>query len=300
MKNTKEKSGILYVVATPIGNLEDITYRAVKILSQVEYIASEDTRVTGKLLKLLNLKNKQKFISYFEGNETKRSSEICDLIETGKSIAVVSDAGTPAISDPGRRVVSEAIDRGIKIVPIPGVSAATTLYSVAGLNSNSFHFEGFLPVKKQHRHERLMYIKSLKEPCIIYEAPHRIIKTLKDLLNYYEPNSKIVIARELTKLHEEIFQKTIKETLEYFENTKPIGEFSLIINISEDYKQEFFFNINALLIEQIKKLANMNLSPKTISSILVIFHKIPKREIYNLSLEYINKNQKSPDKTQKK
>lgn len=218
--------GILYVVATPIGNLKDITLRALEILKSVDLIACEDTRVTKKLLH--NYKIDKKLISYHQHSKITKIDYIVSLLKEGKNIALVSDAGTPSISDPGVKLVSEVeeIDN-IKIVPIPGPSALTTALSVSGITADKFVFLGFLPTKKG-RATILGEIKEERRTVVFYESVHRIIKTLKSLET---GDRKIVICRELTKMFEEIIKGKKEEVLNYFESNKDKikGEFVIII-----------------------------------------------------------------------
>ena len=195
--------GTLFIVATPIGNLEDITYRAVRILSECDVIACEDTRQTRKLLD--HLKINRPTLSLHEHNEEERIQEILDRVREGQKVALVSDAGTPLISDPGYRLVLEATEQAVPVVPIPGVSALTTALSAAGLPTDSFYFGGFLPVKKGQRRSELEVRQD--EPCtlIYYEAPHRILEALEDIAEVM-PHRPVVVARELTKVYEEFLR----------------------------------------------------------------------------------------------
>lgn len=216
------KSGILYVVATPIGNLEDITLRAINILGTVNIILCEDTRHTGLLLNKYNLKG-ARLISYQEFNELQRIPEVIGLLLEGKTIALVSDAGTPLIADPGYKLINECIKRNIKVVPIPGPSAFVTALSVSGLPTTSVFFIGYLPKQKGKRQKTLASLP--KATIVCYETPHRLIETLDDIYSVFG-EIEIVIARELTKIHEEVFTGNITEALNHFKNPK--GEFVLV------------------------------------------------------------------------
>jgi 16S rRNA (cytidine1402-2'-O)-methyltransferase len=219
-------SGKLYLVATPIGNLKDITIRAVETLQSVDIIACEDTRETLKLLNHLNIK--KKMLSYFEHNKREKGEYIISLINEGNNVALVSDAGTPAISDPGEELVVLAIENGIDIVPIPGAVALTTALICSGLFTGRFVFEGFLPVNKRAKKDRIDEFKYEKRTVILYEAPHKILTTLKDLfLSLGE--RKIVLARELTKKFEEFKRTTLSEAIAYYEENSPRGEFVVLI-----------------------------------------------------------------------
>ncbi len=201
--------GTLYVVATPIGNLEDMTFRAVRTLKEVALIACEDTRQTRKLLEHYSIPTR--LISYHEHNERDRGAELMTMLEAGDSVALVSDAGTPLISDPGFRLVETAVARGVKVTPIPGASAAITALSAAGLETDSFRFVGFLPAKPSQRRKEMEAWKTARETTILYEAPHRILGTLADIAEVLGPERRLVLGRELTKMHEEFLRGTAAE-----------------------------------------------------------------------------------------
>jgi 16S rRNA (cytidine1402-2'-O)-methyltransferase len=271
------ENGILYIVSTPIGNLADMTMRGKEILENVDFIAAEDTRSSGKLLKLLNIKYK-KMISCFSGNEKSRVLDIYNLLNEGLNGALISDAGTPAISDPGETIVNELLDKGISIIPVPGVCAGISALSVSGMDSTHFYFEGFLPKRGSDRKKRLEFISRSNETIILYESPHRFLKTLKDLLNYCSENRILFIAREITKLYEEYKRCTIREAIDYYEEKGVKGEFTIILS-----KTEISENSSLPTLEiEIKRLISLNLQPKIISAILVKYYNISKREIYNL------------------
>ena len=216
--------GELYVVATPIGNLDDITLRAIKILKEVDVIIAEDTRHTLKLLNHLNIS--KPLISYHRHNEEQRKEMIIDRLKNGETIAIVSDAGTPGICDPGEVLIYECIKENIKVVPIPGACAMINALIASGISTKEFTFLGFLPLNKKLRKEKLEYIKNETKTVIIYEAPHKLKSTLEDLKEILEKR-KVVIARELTKIHEEFIRGTIDEILEKADSLK--GEIVLII-----------------------------------------------------------------------
>lgn len=224
--------GTLYIVATPIGNLEDITLRAIRILKEVDLIAAEDTRHTLKLLNHLEIS--KPLISYHRHNEEIRKDEIIEKLLEGKNIALVSDAGTPGICDPGEVVIKKCIEENINIIPIPGACAFVNALICSGINTKEFCFFGFLPLNKNNRKEKLNEIKKQDKTVILYEAPHKLKETLKDLKEILE-DRKIVLARELTKIHEEFIRKDINELIEISENIK--GEIVLIIegtNLKEE------------------------------------------------------------------
>jgi 16S rRNA (cytidine1402-2'-O)-methyltransferase len=219
--------GTLYLVATPIGNLADITHRAVQVLRDVALIACEDTRHTRKLLQHYAIETKT--ISYHEHNEQQRARELIELLQQGSDIAVVSDAGTPAISDPGFRLVRAAIESGIAVVPIPGPSALISALIAAGLPTDEFFFGGFLPARAGARRARLSELRTVPGTLIFYEAPHRLAASLKDAYEVLGER-EAVVARELTKLHEEIRRGRLSELSEHYSSVEPRGEIVLLID----------------------------------------------------------------------
>src|SRR5437762_13125271 len=198
----------LYLVATPIGNLEDITLRALRVLDQADLIACEDTRQTQKLLNYFGIR--KRMISYHEHNEIGRTQELLGDLQQGARIALVSDAGMPGISDPGSIIIREALQRGIPVVPVPGPSALTTALVASGLETSSFRFFGFLPAKSGQRRTFLEQLKTVPETLVFYEAPHRMVETLQDLFIALGPARRVVIARELSKVHEEFLRGTVQ------------------------------------------------------------------------------------------
>ncbi len=226
--------GILYIVATPIGNLKDITYRAVEILKNVSFIATEDTRHSGKLLSHFNIK--KSLISYFEHNELKRIPQIIKKIIEGENCAVITDAGTPGVSDPAYKLIRSAIDNKIKVESIPGPSAVLTALTSSGLPTDRFLFEGFLPPKK-NRKSRLERIKREDATLIFFENQNRLHRTLKDILTYLG-DRPAVIAREMTKIHEEYIRGTVSQLIVYTEKNKLKGECVLLIG--KDKKNVYF------------------------------------------------------------
>ena len=220
--------GTLFIVATPIGNLEDLTPRALRVLGEVDLIACEDTRHTRGLLNRFGIKAKT--ISYHEHNEPERAAELCKLLEAGRNVALVCDAGTPLISDPGFRIVGDAIARGIAVIPIPGPAAFVAALTASGLPTDRFFFTGFLPPRASARRARLAELRAIPATLIFYEAPHRIAATLNDALNTLG-NRPAAVARELTKLHEEIARGSLSELAQRFSAGAPArGEMVLIIN----------------------------------------------------------------------
>jgi 16S rRNA (cytidine1402-2'-O)-methyltransferase len=223
---------MLYVVATPIGNLEDMTHRATRVLAEVDLIACEDTRQTRKLLDHYGIKTA--LTSYHDHNETARATELAERMLTGTKIALVTDAGTPLISDPGFRLVRAALDAGVLVVPIPGVSAVVAALSGAGLGTDQFRFGGFLPAKQGQRRQAIAAIKYEPGTAVFYEAPHRILEALVDIETDLGPSRPVVVARELTKIHEEFIRGTAREVREALE-AKPVikGEITLLIGKSD-------------------------------------------------------------------
>ena len=236
MTSTQLNSGILYIVATPIGNLEDISYRAVRILNEVDLVACEDTRHTRKLLDHFGIG--KPVVSYHEHNEQARSDELLASLQEGKNVALVSDAGTPLIADPGYRLVAKARDAGIRVVPLPGPSAVVAALSASGLPTDSFLFHGFLPAKAGQRRKALEELASAGMSLVFYEAPHRILDTLRDI-HAVLGACPIVLARELTKLHEEFLRGTAAELLEILRTRGAArGEFTLIVGKSVAVPEE--------------------------------------------------------------
>lgn len=222
---------VLYVVATPIGNLKDLTERAIDVLTGVDFIAAEDTRVTSKILNHLGLK--KPLVSYYQHNMRERGDIIIGRILAGESCAICTDAGTPAISDPGEVLVRQAMDAGIRVVPVPGCCAAVTALSACGLATGRFCFEGFLPVSKQSRREHLAEIVDEKRTMVFYEAPHKLRNTLKDLLSTLG-DRPVTICRELTKIHEEITRTTLQAAVDEYSEKDPRGEYVLVVQGREE------------------------------------------------------------------
>lgn len=220
------KTGKLMVVGTPIGNLEDITLRAIKVLRRVDLIAAEDTRKARRLL--ARYRAKVPLTSLFEHNEPAKKEALVKRLVEGHTIALISEAGTPAVSDPGFRLVKRAVEEGIKVIPVPGASAHLAALVVSGLPTDSFHFFGFLPPKGAKRKKRLEEIATLRGTVILYESPHRLLRTLQDLQDCCG-DRRIVVARELTKLYEEVMRGSIGEVLGELEGRKIRGEITLVV-----------------------------------------------------------------------
>ena len=274
-------NGKLYLVATPIGNLEDITLRAIRILKEVDIIAAEDTRHTLKLLNHLNIS--KPMISCHRHNEQEKTNLIIEKLKNGNNIALVSDAGTPGISDPGEEVVKDAIRENIEIVPIPGACAAINALITSGIDTKEFYFLGFLPLNKKTRKEKLEEIKYIDKTIILYEAPHKILNTINDLEKILE-NRQVVFAREITKIHEEYIRGTIKEIKEYIK--EPKGEFVIIIeankNVNNEKNELKLLTIN----EHYNYYLNQGYEKKEIIKLIAKDRNVNKNEIYK---EFITK-----------
>ena len=273
--------GKLYIVATPIGNLEDITLRAINVLKEVDFIIAEDTRHSLKLLNHLEIS--KPLISYHRHNEENKTEDILNKIEEGKNIALISDAGTPVISDPGEFIVKEAIEREIEVIPIPGASAIITALMAAGVNTRNFTFYGFLSLNKKIRTKELEQIKDNNNTVILYEAPHKIKNTMQDLEDYVD-DRKIVIARELTKIHEEFIRGTIDEIKDKLQNPK--GEYVIIIDKNENINENEENKLRELSIEDhYKYYEKMGLEKKEIIKKIAKDRQVAKNEIYK---QFIN------------
>ncbi|MEH1883441.1 16S rRNA (cytidine(1402)-2'-O)-methyltransferase [Nostoc sp.] len=279
---TDPKPGTLYVVGTPIGNLEDITFRAVRILQTVDIIAAEDTRHTGKLLQHFQVKTPQ--VSYHEHNRTSRIPELLEHLVNNKAIALVSDAGMPGISDPGYELVKACIEAGISVVPIPGASAAITALSASGLPTNRFVFEGFLPAKTQQRQEHLESLQTESRTLIFYESPHRLRDTLQDLAEVWGSDRQIVLGRELTKLYEEFWRGTIAEAIAHYSQREPQGEYTLVVaGIPASQPQLTEEELKA----ELKQLISQGISRSQASRQLAKFTSLPRRQLYQLALSIV-------------
>ncbi|MFH1625244.1 MAG: 16S rRNA (cytidine(1402)-2'-O)-methyltransferase [Pseudomonadota bacterium] len=271
--------GILFVVATPIGNLEDITFRAVRVLAEVALIAAEDTRRTKILLRHYNIKTP--LTSYHEYNKVERGKELMSRLEAGENLALVSDAGTPGISDPGYHLIQLALQGFISIIPIPGVSAAITALSISGLPTDRFIFEGFLPSKAKARRDHIEKFKEEKRTLIFYESPNRLEVTLRDLLLICG-DREVVVTRELTKVFEEIIRGRITEVLNRLKDRKIKGEITLLVSGKRDRDGRGDFSILELLQAYQKKY---NLPVKDLVKMISEEKGISKREVYQESLK---------------
>jgi 16S rRNA (cytidine1402-2'-O)-methyltransferase len=274
MAETKNQ-GVLYVVATPIGNLEDITHRAVRILREADLIACEDTRQTRKLLDHYGIAKPT--VSYHEHNEAARAEELADKLEEGATIAQVSDAGMPGISDPGYRLIKLAIEKRIPVVPVPGPSAVTAALVGSGLPTDAFEFHGFLPAKSGQRRTALESFRPSRHTIVVYEAPHRIREALEDVVAVLGPGRPVVVARELTKIHEEFIRGTAKEVLSRLQDHEAKGEITLLIGPGESLPATAPKN----LVERLHEIMQeQKLDEKAALKALAKEQGLPKSEVY--------------------
>ena len=279
---TDPKPGTLYIVGTPIGNLEDITFRAVRILQTVDLIAAEDTRHTGRLLQHFQIKTPQ--MSYHEHNQNSRIPELLEHLTNGKAIALVSDAGMPGISDPGYELVKACVDGGITVVPIPGASAAITALSAAGLPTDRFVFEGFLSAKSQQRREHLESLQTEPRTLIFYESPHRLRETLQDLAEVWGSDRQIVLARELTKLYEEFWRGTITEAIAHYSQREPQGEYTLLLAGNPPSESQL---TEDELKSELQQLMSQGISRSQASRQLTKFTSLNRRQVYQIALAIV-------------
>jgi 16S rRNA (cytidine1402-2'-O)-methyltransferase len=279
-------TGTVYLVATPIGNLQDISLRAIETLKTVDLIACEDTRHTRKLLTHFGIS--AKLVSYHEYNENQRAEEFAELLEQGKSIAVVSDAGTPAICDPSFRIVQKAYEIGAKVVPIPGAVAFVNAVIISGLPTDSIFFGGFLPSKKGERQNRLREVEKIPATLVFYETPHRIAKSLNDCLEILG-DRKASIARELTKLHEEITNGKLSELLEKFAEKHTKGEIVLTIEREQVLNLEFPIADSKSISARVSELENAGIERKAALKKAAKEFGLSKSEAYKILLKNLSK-----------
>lgn len=277
------EKGKLYLVPTPIGNLKDITLRGLETLKEADFIAAEDTRQTLKLLNHFNIK--KPLISYHKYNEQVKSDKIIELLIEGKIVALVSDAGTPGISDPGSVIVQRCIEKMINFEVLPGATAITTALVYSGLDTTKFLFRGFLPRENKDRKIITDELLNAQETLIFYEAPHRLLDTLTYLLDVFG-NRNIAVCRELTKIYEEIYRGSLKETIEYFVKNKPRGEFVIVLEgkrleeIKDEKREEW---IDLSIEEHIVKYIKDGISKKEAIKLVAKDRELPKSEVYKFS-----------------
>ena len=280
-RGQEPQKGVLYLVGTPIGNLADLSYRAENILRNVSLIACEDTRQTIKILNKFGIKND--LISFNQHNTKDKIPTIVSFLKRGRSIAIVSDAGLPTISDPGEELVKNIRDEGLDAICIPGPCAALTALVSSGLPTSKFIFEGFLPKKQVHREKILLEISKNKKTTILYESPYRLLKLLNELKKYCGGDREIIVARELTKRFEEHIGSKIDQVIKIFEKKEVIGEFTIIIKGVEQEKSE---SINKLEIKtELQELVNIGLSLSSAARFIAKKNNIPKNKVYNLFKE---------------
>lgn len=270
--------GHLYLVATPIGNLADISERALKVLSEVDFVAAEDTRNSGLLLSRYGIS--KPMISYFEHNKRERGEIIAEKLLAGESCALITDAGTPAISDPGEDIVRLCAEKDIPVTSIPGACAAVTALTLSGLATGRFAFEGFLSTAKNERRTRFTSLASEQRTMIFYEAPHRLKTTLADMASYFDGERRITLCRELTKLNEEVVRTTIAEAIAYYEEKEPRGEYVLIVegcpegkSAGEEYPADITEHVGQLIAGGMSKMDAIKACAKA--------RGVPKSTVYN-------------------
>lgn len=276
-EKNKVVSGVLYLVATPIGNMADISERAIKVLSEVDFVAAEDTRNSGLLLSRLGLH--KPLVAYHDHNRTQRGEEIVDRLKNGESCALVSDAGMPAISDPGEELVALCAKEEVTVSIIPGACAAVSALALSGLSTRRFCFEGFLPVSGRERKERLSAIEREERTTVIYEAPHRLTKTLRELSLVCGESRPVSLCRELTKLNEEIIRTTLGGAIEYYEKTAPRGEYVLVLGGAQGGASDSFEDGESIR-EHAARLMGEGMSRKDAIRRVSEERGIPKNQVY--------------------
>jgi len=279
-KNQEPESGFLYIVGTPIGNLNDLSFRAINILKNVSFIACEDTRQTKKLMSKFEITNN--LISFNEHNSLKKIPEIINNLNLGKSLALVSDAGMPSICDPGENLVRNARSKGISIICIPGPCAALTALVSSGLPSSKFIFEGFLPKNNSERKKILLEISTNSKTTVLFESPHRLKKSLEEFKENFGGDRKIQVFRELTKKFEEHIGHNIDEVIDYFEGREVLGEITIVIKGINLNTQKTEFD-KLKIKKELNDLINAGLSLSQASKYLAKKNSLKKSEIYNLN-----------------
>ena len=273
-------AGMLYLVPTPIGNLGDISERCRRTLEEADFIAAEDTRVSLKLLNYLGIK--KSLVSYYEHNKAFKGNVILDRILAGETCALVSDAGSPAISDPGEDLVRLCAEHGVTVTAIPGPCAVITALSISGLPTGRFCFEGFLSTAKKSRKEHLQSLVGETRTMIFYEAPHKLVSTLEDLTEFFGTDRKISLCRELTKLHEEVVRTTLGEAIERYTANAPKGEFVLVVDGAAPVEKEIPTAEDAG--EMVKRLMSEGLSRKDAIKQTAKALDLPKNVVYDAAL----------------
>lgn len=280
-----ENAGKLYLCATPIGNLEDMPVRAIRIMKEADLIAAEDTRNSIKLLNHFEIDTPM--TSYHEYNKVDKARVIVDKLKAGMNIALITDAGTPGISDPGEELVRQAVDAGIEVIPIPGPAACINALIVSGLSTRRFCFEAFLPADKKERQAVLSELKTQTYTIIIYEAPHHLVKTLSELCDALGGDRKIAVCKELTKKHETVFRTTLSQAVLHYTDNEPRGEYVLVIEgasrkaMEEESRKEW----EKLSVEEHMELyLSQGMDKKSAMKLVAKDRGVSKRDIYNLTL----------------
>lgn len=289
-KSAEVGSAKLFLVGTPIGNLEDMTFRAIRILQEADMIAAEDTRNTIRLCNHFDIKTP--LMSYHEHNLEKGGEKILSLLAEGKTVALVSDAGMPCISDPGNDIAVKAIDEGFDVVPVPGANAALSALVASGLQTQPFLFFGFLSRQKKERNEQLMKLKQKEETLLLYEAPHRLKETVKALSEAFGGSRQVVLARELTKRYEEILRGTLEEAVSWAESNEIRGEFCIVIAGNEDVEEavENWWKDMSILTHVDMVMEKEDVSSKEAIKLVALERGMSKRDVYQ---EYhVNGNSK--------
>lgn len=270
-------SGILYLCATPIGNLGDVSTRCLEVFNKVDIIACEDTRRTLQLLNHFGIK--KQLTSYHEHNKAEKGEIIVNMLKDGKNAALVSDAGTPAVSDPGEDLVRLCIENDITVTSIPGCVAAVNALILSGLSTKRFAFEGFLSVNKRHRTEHLKSVKNDTHTLIFYEAPHKLTRTLADMLEILG-NRKIALVRELTKIHEEVIRTDLEKAQSLYSEVSPKGEFVIVIDGANEPEKECFWE-DMTVLEHIEKYINDGLAQNEAIKKVAKERGLARRDVYN-------------------
>ncbi|MGN7388807.1 16S rRNA (cytidine(1402)-2'-O)-methyltransferase [Sporosarcina sp. SAFN-015] len=287
-KSAEAEDAKLFLVGTPIGNLEDMTFRAIRILQEADMIAAEDTRNTIRLCNHFDIKTP--LMSYHEHNLEKGGGKILSLLAEGKTVALVSDAGMPCISDPGNDIATKAIQEGFDVVPVPGANAAISALVASGLQTQPFSFFGFLPRQKKERNEQLRKLKQKEETLLLYEAPHRLKETVKSLAEAFGGSRQIVLARELTKRYEEFLRGSLEEAVSWVESNEIRGEFCIVIAGNENVEEvaENWWKDISIPTHVEMVMEKENISSKEAIKLVASERGLPKRDVYQ---EYhINEN----------
>ena len=276
--------GKLYLCATPIGNLEDMPVRGIRIMQEADLIAAEDTRNSIKLMNHFNIKTPM--TSYHEYNKVEKAVALVGKIQMGQTVVLITDAGTPGISDPGEELVRQCVEAGIEVLSIPGPAACINALIISGLPTRRFVFEAFLPSDKKDRAYVLSELENETRTMIIYEAPHRLVKTLNELMGVFGENRKVAVCKELTKKHETVYRATLKEAIDYYTENEPRGEYVLVIegrDRQEIIKKEQESWLTMTVEEHLAHYMNSGVDKKEAMKLVAKDRGVSKREIYNLT-----------------